>query len=57
MLERARAQANIELLTPYTVERFEPGESGALARAVLVNTQTGEQRQLEILRRVHRDRP
>jgi thioredoxin reductase (NADPH) len=48
MLERAKAQANIELLTPYTVERFEPGESGALARAVLVDTQTGEERELEI---------
>ena len=32
MLERAREQANIELLTPYAVERFEPGENGALAR-------------------------
>jgi thioredoxin reductase (NADPH) len=42
MLERARAQENIELLTPYTVERFEPGESGALSVAKLVNTDTGE---------------
>jgi thioredoxin reductase (NADPH) len=42
MLERAREQQNIELLTPYTVERFEPGESGALSVAKLVNTETGD---------------
>jgi thioredoxin reductase (NADPH) len=42
MLERARAQENIELLTPYTVERFEPGESGALSVAKLLNTETGK---------------
>ncbi|MGC2375151.1 MAG: thioredoxin-disulfide reductase [Solirubrobacteraceae bacterium] len=48
MLERAREQANIELLTPYTVERFEPGESGALSTAKLLNTDTGERRELEI---------
>jgi thioredoxin reductase (NADPH) len=46
MLERARAQENIELLTPYTVERFEPGENGALGHACLKNTETGEQRDL-----------
>jgi thioredoxin reductase (NADPH) len=48
MLERAREQANIELLAPYTVERFEPGESGALSTAKLLNTDTGERRELEI---------
>jgi thioredoxin reductase (NADPH) len=48
MLERAREQANIELLTPYTIERFEPGESGALSTAKLLNTDTGERRELEI---------
>jgi thioredoxin reductase (NADPH) len=42
MLDRARAQENIELLTPYTVERFEPGENGALSVAKLVNVETGE---------------
>ena len=47
MLERARAQENIELLTPYTVKSFEPGESGALGHAVLVNAETGEERELE----------
>jgi thioredoxin reductase (NADPH) len=48
MLERAREQENIELLTPYTVERFEPGESGALSTAKLLNTETGEQREIPI---------
>ncbi|HTA35578.1 MAG TPA: thioredoxin-disulfide reductase [Solirubrobacteraceae bacterium] len=46
MLERARAQENIELLTPYTVDRFEPGENGALGHACLKNTETGEKRDL-----------
>ena len=48
MLERARAQENIELLTPYTVERFEPGEGGALSVAKLVNAETGEPLDLPI---------
>jgi thioredoxin reductase (NADPH) len=42
MLQRASEQENIELLTPYTVERFEPGESGALSVAKLLNTETGD---------------
>lgn len=48
MLERARAQENIELLTPYVVEEFLAGENGALCRARLRDTETGEQRDLEI---------
>jgi thioredoxin reductase (NADPH) len=48
MLERAREQENIELLTPFTVERFEPGESGALSTAKLLNTETGEPREIPI---------
>jgi thioredoxin reductase (NADPH) len=48
MLDRARAQENIELLTPYTVESFEPGESGALSVAKLLNTETGERREIPI---------
>jgi thioredoxin reductase (NADPH) len=48
MLERAREQENIELLTPYTVERFEPGENGALSIAKLVNTETGDTREIPI---------
>jgi thioredoxin reductase (NADPH) len=48
MLERARAQENIELLTPYTVRELLPGENGALSKAVLVHSHTGETREIEI---------
>ena len=48
MLERARAQENIELLTPYTVVEFVPGENGALGHAELKNTETGELRDLVV---------
>jgi thioredoxin reductase (NADPH) len=48
MLDRARAQANIELLTPYAVKEFVAGENGALGHAALVNTETGEERTLEV---------
>ncbi len=47
MLDRARAQENIELLTPYAVKEFVPGYSGALGHAVLTNTETGEEREME----------
>jgi thioredoxin reductase (NADPH) len=48
MLDRARAQENIELLTPYAVKGFVAGENGALGHAALVNTETGEERTLEV---------
>ena len=48
MLERARQQPNIEFLTPYAVKELLPGENGALARAELVNVETGEERELPI---------
>jgi len=48
MLDRARAQENIELLTPYVVKELVPGENGALGYAALVNTETGEERTLEV---------
>ncbi|HEV2723921.1 MAG TPA: thioredoxin-disulfide reductase [Thermoleophilaceae bacterium] len=48
MLDRARGADNIELLTPYTVERFEAGENGSLSRAVLSDTNGGEQRVVDI---------
>jgi thioredoxin reductase (NADPH) len=48
MLDRAREQENIELLTPFTVESFEPGSSGALGVAKLVNVKTGERRDVPI---------
>jgi thioredoxin reductase (NADPH) len=48
MLERAKAQANLELLTPYVVTELRPGENGALGRALLRNTDSGEPRELEV---------
>jgi thioredoxin reductase (NADPH) len=48
MLERARAQENIEFVTPYRVAEFVAGENGALGHAELVNTITGEERQLPV---------
>jgi thioredoxin reductase (NADPH) len=48
MLERARAQQNIEFLTPYEVSEFVAGEHGALGHAALVNTETGEQREIPV---------
>ncbi len=48
MLARAQQQENIDFLVPYTVREFVPGENGALGRAALVNTQTGEERSLEV---------
>jgi thioredoxin reductase (NADPH) len=48
MLERARAQENIEFLTPYRVERFVAGESGALGHAELIDTETGEKREIPV---------
>jgi len=48
MLERARAQANIEFLTPYTVREFVAGENGALGHATLVNTNTGEELEIPV---------
>jgi thioredoxin reductase (NADPH) len=46
MLERARSTENIEFLTPYVVEEFLAGESGALDRARVRNIETGETREL-----------
>ncbi|MBA3807412.1 MAG: thioredoxin-disulfide reductase [Solirubrobacterales bacterium] len=48
MLERAREQANIEFLTPYRVERFLAGETGALGHAELVHIETGETREVPV---------
>jgi len=46
MIERARAQENIEFLTPYTIKEFVAGENGALGHALLENVETGETREL-----------
>ncbi|HKH79715.1 MAG TPA: FAD-dependent oxidoreductase, partial [Solirubrobacteraceae bacterium] len=48
MLERARAQENIEFMTPYTVSEFVVGENGALGHATLTHTDTGEQREIPV---------
>jgi thioredoxin reductase (NADPH) len=48
MLDRARAQENIEFLTPYVVKQFVPGENGSLGHAVLSNVETGEERELPV---------
>jgi thioredoxin reductase (NADPH) len=48
MIDRAREIENIELVTPYVVDRFEEGESGSLARAVLRHSETGEERVEEV---------
>jgi thioredoxin reductase (NADPH) len=46
MLDRAKAVENIELLTPYVVEEFLPGEDGVLGSARVRNLDTGEERSL-----------
>src|SRR5690242_2641804 len=46
MLDRARQAPNIEFLTPYTVKEFVAADGGALGHAVLVNVETGEEREL-----------
>jgi thioredoxin reductase (NADPH) len=49
MLERAKENDNIELLTPYTVEAFtSDDDSGSLTTAKLRNTEDGTERDLEI---------
>ncbi len=48
MLERARAQENVEFLTPYTVKEFVAADGGALGHALLVNVETGEERELPV---------
>src|SRR6202035_2595108 len=48
MLERARAQQNIEFLTPYRVREFVAGENGALGHAALVHVESGQERELPV---------
>ncbi|MGH2848729.1 MAG: thioredoxin-disulfide reductase [Thermoleophilaceae bacterium] len=48
MLQRAKDTGNIELVTPYVVERFEPGENGSLSSAVLENAVDGSTKELPI---------
>jgi len=46
MFDRAKATENIELLTPYVVEEFQPGEGGLLGSARVRNVESGEEREL-----------
>ena len=48
MIDRAREIENIELVTPYVVDRFEEGSDGVLSQAVLTHAQTGEERVEEV---------
>src|ERR687892_178448 len=48
MLDRARDTKNIDLVTPYVVESFEPGDDGSLNRAVLKNTEDGSIKEIPI---------
>jgi thioredoxin reductase (NADPH) len=48
MLQRAKDTENIELLTPYVVQRFEAGDNGALSKAVLENTDDGSTKEIMI---------
>jgi thioredoxin reductase (NADPH) len=49
MIDRARANDNIEFLTPYVVEELDSGDgSGSLTAARLRNTQDGSERVLEV---------
>ena len=48
MLDRARDTDNIELVTPYVVQSFEPGDEGSLNRAVLHNTQDDSTKEIPV---------
>jgi thioredoxin reductase (NADPH) len=48
MVDRARDTGNIDFLTPYVVERFEPGENGSLAKAQLKSAGDGPDKELRI---------
>lgn len=48
MLDRARDTENIELVTPYVIDRFDADEGGTLGTAVLEHRENGEERTLEI---------
>ena len=48
MIDRARETENIELLTPYVVQSFQPGDNGALDKVVLENSEDGSTKEVEI---------
>ena len=47
MLERAKAVANISLMTPYLPEEFVAGDDGKLAKVRLRHAETGEREEIE----------
>jgi thioredoxin reductase (NADPH) len=48
MIDRAREIENIEFVTPYVIDRFEPGDHGALETAVIRHAETGEEERVEV---------
>jgi thioredoxin reductase (NADPH) len=48
MLDRARQQDNIDLVTPYVVKSFDAGDNGALEQVTLENTEDGSERELPV---------
>jgi thioredoxin reductase (NADPH) len=48
MLDRAREKDNIELVTPYVVQSFQPGENGSLSHAVLENTEDASTKEIPV---------
>jgi thioredoxin reductase (NADPH) len=48
MIDRAREIENIEFKTPYVIDRFEPGDHGALETAVVRHAETGEEERIEV---------
>src|SRR5207302_10353710 len=48
MEQRAREIENIEFVTPYVVERFEPGGEGSLTHAILKHAETGDEKVVEV---------
>ncbi len=48
MLDRARETENIELVTPYVVDRFEAGDNGSLGKAVLKNADDGSEKEVPV---------
>ena len=48
MIERAREIENIEFLTPYVVDRFEARDGGSLTHAVLRQSDSGEELDVDV---------
>jgi thioredoxin reductase (NADPH) len=48
MLDRARKSENIELVTPYVVQSFQPGENGSLGTAVLEHAEDGSTKEIPV---------